>query len=214
MCIRDRYFHRSTPVLAFKAYTLLSVEPTYTTPLATAGEDQTSLPVVYFHRSAPVLVLKAYTLLSKDPTYTTPLATAGPEMTASPVVYFQRRPRFTTVAGLRTNSYGLKPVWQGTKPTCAQSITDFTGGPLQGRLGGGMTCWAVAIEPVIMSRPKHQVVVIFTFLLIQRKKSKPSCAYLTTSFVFPLNAYPLHSGTPNRLWFGDQSALADSMIDR
>ena len=28
------------------------------------------------------------------------------------------------------------------------------------------------------------------------------------------DGYPLHSGTPNRLWFGDQSALADSMIDR
>jgi hypothetical protein len=31
---------------------------------------------------------------------------------------------------------------------------------------------------------------------------------------FPIDGYPLHSGTPNRLWFGDQSALADSMIDR
>jgi hypothetical protein len=30
----------------------------------------------------------------------------------------------------------------------------------------------------------------------------------------PQDGYPLHSGTPNRLWFGDQSALADSMIDR
>jgi CIC family chloride channel protein len=30
----------------------------------------------------------------------------------------------------------------------------------------------------------------------------------------PLDGYPLHSGTPNRLWFGNQSALADSMIDR
>jgi uncharacterized protein with ParB-like and HNH nuclease domain len=28
------------------------------------------------------------------------------------------------------------------------------------------------------------------------------------------DGYPLHSGTPNRLWFGNQSALADSMIDR
>src|SRR5664279_226711 len=31
---------------------------------------------------------------------------------------------------------------------------------------------------------------------------------------FSFDGYPLHSGTPNRLWFGDQSALADSMIDR
>jgi ATP-dependent DNA helicase RecG len=29
-----------------------------------------------------------------------------------------------------------------------------------------------------------------------------------------IDGYPLHSGTPNRLWFGNQSALADSMIDR
>ena len=28
------------------------------------------------------------------------------------------------------------------------------------------------------------------------------------------DGYPLHSGTPNRLWFGDQPVLADSMIDR
>ena len=35
------YFHRSAPVLAFRAYTLLSSDPTYTTPLATAGEEST-----------------------------------------------------------------------------------------------------------------------------------------------------------------------------
>ena len=38
------YFHRSAPVLAFKAYTLWSSDPTYTTPLATAGEEKTDPP--------------------------------------------------------------------------------------------------------------------------------------------------------------------------
>jgi hypothetical protein len=40
-------------------------------------------------------------------------------------------------------------------------------------------------------------------------RSKPLC--LVSNH---LDGYPLHSGTPNRLWFGNQSALADSMIDR
>ena len=38
------YFHRSAPVLAFRAYTLSSSDPTYTTPLATAGEDSIRSP--------------------------------------------------------------------------------------------------------------------------------------------------------------------------
>jgi hypothetical protein len=37
------------PVLAFKAYTLWSPEPTYTTPFATAGEDLSPEPVVKLH---------------------------------------------------------------------------------------------------------------------------------------------------------------------
>ncbi len=31
---------------------------------------------------------------------------------------------------------------------------------------------------------------------------------------FAADGYPFHSGTPNRLWFRDHSALADSIIDR
>ena len=70
---------------------MVSRNPTYTTPLATAGEESIESPVVYFQRSAPVLAFKAYRLSSSDPTYTTPLATAGEEDNIAPVVYFHRR---------------------------------------------------------------------------------------------------------------------------
>src|ERR1039457_6870766 len=42
-----------------KAYTLLSFEPTYTTPLATEGEDCTKPPVAKLHNSAPVVAFRA-----------------------------------------------------------------------------------------------------------------------------------------------------------
>src|SRR5271167_2697955 len=76
------YSQRSAPVLAFRAYKLPSSDPTYTTPLATAGEESIASPVAYFHCNALVLAFKAYTLLSSDPIYTTPLATAGEELTS------------------------------------------------------------------------------------------------------------------------------------
>jgi hypothetical protein len=89
-----------------------------------------------------------------------PLATAGEDSKKYPVVYRQCRRRFGTVAGLRTNSYGLKPVRQGTKPNSAQFTTALMGDALHGRLGGG-TAWAVAIEPIIMSKPNQQEDRIF-----------------------------------------------------
>ena len=65
------------PAVESNAYTLKSSDPTYTTPLATAGEDKMASPAVYCHRRAPVPAFKAYRLSSSDPMYTTPLATAG-----------------------------------------------------------------------------------------------------------------------------------------
>ncbi len=63
-----------------RAHTRLwSCEPTYTMPLATAGEEYTASPVAYFHSRAPVLTSSAYTLWSVEPTYNTPFNTAGEE---------------------------------------------------------------------------------------------------------------------------------------
>jgi hypothetical protein len=64
-------------VLAFKAYTFLSREPTYTTPFANAGAEKMGLPVAKLHCVAPVLVFRAYKLLSSEGTYTNPFPTAG-----------------------------------------------------------------------------------------------------------------------------------------
>src|SRR5664280_1256128 len=49
-------------------------------------------------------------------------------------------------------------------------------------------------------------------LVISATESQPTANDVTV--ITGEDGYPLHSGTPNRLWFGDQSALADSMIDR
>ena len=103
--------HRSAPVLASKAYKA-PLFPKYTTPLATAGEDKTGLNVVYCQRSAHVLAFKANTLgpplFSSVPKYTTPLTTVGEDsIFLSPVAYCHFGARLPTVAGLRTNSYGL-----------------------------------------------------------------------------------------------------------
>jgi hypothetical protein len=46
---------------------VLSYEPTYTTPAATAGEDWTGQPVANDHSSAPVAALSAYSLPSSEP---------------------------------------------------------------------------------------------------------------------------------------------------
>jgi|SRR5580704_14138054 hypothetical protein len=81
------YFHRSAPVPASKAYTLLSRDPIYTTPLTIVGEDwKISAPVVYVHTTSPVLAFNARRVPSSDPTYKRPLAMAG-ESVYPPVVY-------------------------------------------------------------------------------------------------------------------------------
>src|SRR5580704_15999503 len=49
------YCHSTVPVLAFKAETLYFGDPTYTMPLATAGEELPSGPTEYFQRTEPVL---------------------------------------------------------------------------------------------------------------------------------------------------------------
>ena len=56
--------------------------------------------------------------------------------------------------GLRISSYGLKPVWQGVKRNCAQSITDVLDGPLHG-------CCAVAAEAITRDSPKSQLAEVF-----------------------------------------------------
>src|SRR6266511_2726717 len=80
------------PHEAGKAYRLPSSDPTYTTPLATVGEEEKiGAPVAPCHRGVhaalpvPHEAGKAYKSSSADPTYTTPLATAGEETTAPPV---------------------------------------------------------------------------------------------------------------------------------
>ena len=60
--------HSLAPVAALSAYTLPSTEPAYTTPLATAGEEKTPLPVVKHHSLAPVAAFSAYTVPSLEPT--------------------------------------------------------------------------------------------------------------------------------------------------
>src|SRR5947207_756598 len=79
---------------AENAYSLPSPEPTYTTPLATAGEDSMASPVGAVHTGphtwgAPEQLVmpvaeNAYSASSTDPTYTTPLATAGEEPKRTP----------------------------------------------------------------------------------------------------------------------------------
>jgi hypothetical protein len=45
----------------------VSSEPTYTTPLATAGDDRTGAAVGVVHTTAPVAVSRACTRESSDP---------------------------------------------------------------------------------------------------------------------------------------------------
>src|SRR5438874_758405 len=79
-----------------------SFEPTYTTPLATAGDESTAfggiVPVIAVHKGLQVLpapvpehwvllpvASKARRLPPSEPTYTMPLATAGEDSTEPPV---------------------------------------------------------------------------------------------------------------------------------
>jgi hypothetical protein len=72
------------------------LEPTYTTPPTTAGDEPTGPPVeavhsgvqvvgVPVHVVAPPAASNAYNFPSLEPTYTTPPTTAGDEPTGPPV---------------------------------------------------------------------------------------------------------------------------------
>src|SRR5258706_11804243 len=81
---------------ASKAYSLPSLDPTYTTPFTTTGDELMPPPVDAVHSARHVLGLpeqpmtpaasKAYSLPSFDPTYTTPLATVGDDVMMTPLV--------------------------------------------------------------------------------------------------------------------------------
>jgi hypothetical protein len=75
---------------------LLSAEPAYTTPSATATDPEMTFPVVPVQIGlqvappVPQPAAKAYNLSSSEPTYTTPFATAGVEETAPAVAPVHR----------------------------------------------------------------------------------------------------------------------------
>jgi hypothetical protein len=66
-------------------------------------------------------------------------------------------------------------------------------------LSGSTDNWLIAVD--VHATNVGKIKVSLTNGIMQLRQINP-------------DGYPLHSGTPNRLWFGDQSALADSMIDR
>ena len=96
--------HNLAPVLAFRAYTLLSMAPTYTTPFAIVGPALKEPPVVKLHNSAPVLAFKAYTLPPVEAAYTAPFATTGGEYVGFPSAKLQCRSIEPTVEGLKVFS--------------------------------------------------------------------------------------------------------------
>src|SRR5437016_1420470 len=101
--------HSFAPVIASSAYAFPSSDPTYTTPLATAGEEETPFPVVKLHTFAPVEASRAYTLPSSDATYSTSLTTAGEDSILSAVGKLQATCSPETLEVFSTFSKGLSP---------------------------------------------------------------------------------------------------------
>jgi hypothetical protein len=69
--------HTTTPVTAFSAYTLLSLEPTYTTPSLAIGEDVMLPPVANIQSTVPLVRFMAYTSPSEELEYMIVPSTKG-----------------------------------------------------------------------------------------------------------------------------------------
>jgi hypothetical protein len=87
-CHKGKQVASPVPQDAGKAYMLPSIEPTYTTPFATAGDEMMPPLVPPCHRGRQLArhdAGKAYRVPLDAPTYITPFATAGEESTALPL---------------------------------------------------------------------------------------------------------------------------------